>query len=210
LFGVLVALSQMGVSLGPLLAGLGVAGFIVGFALQETLSNFASGVMILFYEPFDVGDAVEAGGVLGKVSHMSLVSTTILTFDNQTLIVPNRMIWGNVIKNINTQIQRRVDLTFGISYSDDIPRAEALLMEIVKAHPKVLPDPEPVVRLHELGDSSVNFVVRPWVLTTDYWDVYWDVTRTVKMRFDEVGISIPFPQRDVHLYTERPAETADA
>jgi small conductance mechanosensitive channel len=208
LVGVLVALAQLGFSLGPLLAGLGVAGFIVGFALQETLANFASGVMILFYQPFDVGDAVEAGGVLGTVSHMSLVSTTILTFDNQTLIVPNRKIWGDVIKNINTQNRRRVDLKFGISYRDDIPRAEAVLMEVVKAHPKVLANPEPVVRLHELGDSSVNFVVRPWVMTVDYWDVYWDVTRTVKMRFDGEGISIPFPQRDVHLYTERPEGSA--
>jgi small conductance mechanosensitive channel len=202
ILGVLVALSQLGLSLGPLLAGLGLAGFIVGFALQETLSNFASGVMILFYQPFDVGDAVEAGGVLGTVSHMSIVSTTILTFDNQTLIVPNRKIWGDVIKNINTQNRRRVDLTFGISYRDDIPRAEAVLMEIVKAHPKVLENPEPVVRLHQLADSSVNFIVRPWVMTADYWEVYWDVTRTVKMRFDQEGISIPFPQRDVHVYQE--------
>ncbi|MDH5627778.1 MAG: mechanosensitive ion channel family protein, partial [Candidatus Krumholzibacteria bacterium] len=197
-----------GVSLSPLLAGLGVAGFIVGFALQDTLANFASGVMILFYKPFDKGDAVEAGGVTGVVSHMSLVSTTILTFDNQTIIVPNSKIWGDVIKNINTQDRRRVDLKFGISYSDDIPRAEAVLMEIVKAHPNVLETPEPVVRLHELGDSSVNFVVRPWVVTTDYWEVYWDLTRTVKMRFDKEGISIPFPQRDVHLYTEGPGAGA--
>ncbi|MDH4036233.1 MAG: mechanosensitive ion channel family protein [Candidatus Krumholzibacteria bacterium] len=208
LFGILVALSQFGVSLSPLLAGLGVAGFIVGFALQDTLANFASGVMILFYKPFDKGDAVEAGGVTGVVSHMSLVSTTILTFDNQTIIVPNSKIWGDVIKNINTQDRRRVDLKFGISYSDDIPRAEAVLMEIVKAHPNVLETPEPVVRLHELGDSSVNFVVRPWVVTTDYWEVYWDLTRTVKMRFDKEGISIPFPQRDVHLYTEGPGAGA--
>jgi len=198
--GVLVALSQLGISLGPLLAGLGIAGFVVGFALQDTLSNFASGLMILFYRPFDVGDVVEAGGVFGKVSHMSLVNTTILTFDNQTLIIPNSKIWGDVIKNLNSQTERRVDMLFGIGYGDDVPKAEQVLTDIVHGHDKVLDDPAPVIRLHELGESSVNFVVRPWVKTEDYWDVYWDVTRAVKMRFDAEGITIPFPQRDVHVY----------
>jgi small conductance mechanosensitive channel len=202
LFGILVALSQIGVSLGPLLAGLGVVGFIVGFALQETLSNFAAGMMILFYRPFDVGDTVEAAGVKGKVSDMSLVSTTILTFDNQTLIVPNGKIWGDVIRNVTAQENRRVDMVFGISYTDDIPKAESILESILDQHDKVLDDPERTVKVHELGDSSVNFVVRPWVLTDDYWDVYWDITREVKMRFDKEGVSIPFPQRDVHLYRQ--------
>ncbi len=204
LFGFLVALSQIGISLGPLLAGLGVAGFIVGFALQDLLSNFASGLMILFYRPFDVGDLVEAGGVFGKVSRMTLVSTTFLTLDHQTLVVPNKKIWGDVIKNVTAQKIRRVDLTFGIGYGDDIPLAEKILEAILEEHPKVLDDPEPVVKLHNLGDSSVDFVARPWVATDDYWDVYWDVTREVKMRFDREGISIPFPQHDVHLYQESP------
>jgi len=203
LFGVLVALSQLGISLAPLLAGLGVAGFIVGFALQDSLSNFASGLMILFYRPYDVGDMVDIGGVFGKVHKMSLVSTTILTIDNQKLVVPNKKIWGDVIKNVTAQDVRRVDLVFGISYSDEIPKAEAVLEDILKQHDKVLDDPEPVVRLHNLGDSSVDFVVRPWVRKEDYWDVYWDVTRAVKMRFDEEGIAIPFPQRDVHIYEEK-------
>jgi small conductance mechanosensitive channel len=201
-FGLLVALSQIGVSMGPLLAGLGVAGFIVGFALQETLANFAAGLMILFYRPYDVGDMVEAATVFGKVHHMSLVSTTILTIDNQTLIVPNGKIWGDVIKNVTAQNVRRVDMKFGISYTDDIPKAEGIMESILEKHDKILDDPEPVVKLHELGESSVNFVVRPWVKTDDYWDVYWDVTREVKMRFDAEGVSIPFPQRDVHLYEE--------
>ncbi len=200
--GILIALSQVGISLGPLLAGLGVVGFVVGFALQDTLSNFASGLMILIYRPFDVGDVIEAGGVFGNVSHMSLVNTTIMTFDNQTIVVPNNKIWGDVIKNVTTQNIRRVDLVFGISYSDDIPKTEQVLQEIVETHDKVLTDPELVIKLHELADSSVNFVVRPWVKTDDYWDVYWDITREVKMRFDKEGISIPFPQRDVHLYNE--------
>jgi small conductance mechanosensitive channel len=204
--GLLLALSQVGVSLGPLLAGLGIAGFIIGFALQDTLSNFAAGMMILLYRPYDVGDLIEAaGGVFGKVSKMNLVSTTVLTLDHQTLVVPNSKIWGDVIKNVTAQRVRRVDLVFGISYEDDIPKTEKVLNEILQHHPKVLDDPEPIVRLHNLGDSSVDFVVRPWVATDDYWEVYWDVTREVKMRFDRENISIPFPQRDVHLYEETKA-----
>jgi small conductance mechanosensitive channel len=200
--GVLIALSQVGISLGPLLAGLGVIGFIVGFALQDSLSNFAAGMLILIYRPFDVGDLIEAGGISGKVSHMSLVNTTILTLDNQTIVVPNNKIWGDVVKNVTAQTMRRIDMVFGISYTDDIPKTENVLQEIVDSHDKVLAHPEPVVRLHELADSSVNFIVRPWVKMDDYWDVYWDVTRAVKMRFDEESISIPFPQRDVHMYSQ--------
>ena len=200
--GILIALSQVGISLGPLLAGLGVVGFIVGFALQDSLSNFAAGMMILIYSPFDVGDLIEAGGISGKVSHMSLVNTTILTLDNQTILIPNNKIWGDVIKNVTAQTMRRVDMMFGISYSDDISKTERVLKELIDSHEKILTDPEPIVRLHELGDSSVNFVVRPWVKRDDYWEVYWDITRSVKMRFDEEGISIPFPQRDVHVYNE--------
>ncbi|MEE4272012.1 MAG: mechanosensitive ion channel domain-containing protein [Thermoanaerobaculales bacterium] len=206
IFGLLVALSQVGFQVAPLLAGLGVAGFIVGFALQDTLGNFASGVMILLYRPYDVGDLVEAAGVCGTVKDMSLVSTTILTLDNQTLIIPNSKIWGDVIKNITAQTQRRVDLVFGIGYSDDIEHAERILNEIVAADDRVLSDPPPNIRLHNLGESSVDFIVRPWVATGDYWDVYWDITRKVKMRFDAEGISIPFPQRDVHVIQESEGE----
>ena len=202
LIGLLIALAQMGVSVGPLLAGLGVAGFVIGFALQDTLGNFASGMMILLYRPFDVDDVVEIGGVFGTVRSMNMVNTTLLTFDNQTLILPNSKIWQEVIKNVTAQSKRRVDLVFGISYSDDIPRAEKILSSILAEHDLILKDPEPVVRLHELADSSVNFVVRPWVKTDDYWDVYWDVTREVKLRFDREGVSIPFPQQDVHVHSE--------
>lgn len=146
---------------------------------------------------------VDVGGVFGKVDRMSLVSTTVLTIDNQTLVVPNNKIWGDVIKNVTAQDKRRVDMVFGISYTDDIPRTEQVLAGILEQHDKVLDDPEPVVRLHTLGESSVDFVVRPWVAVDDYWEVYWDVTRAVKMRFDEEEISIPFPQRDVHIYEEQ-------
>jgi len=200
--GLLVALSQLGFSMGPILAGLGIVGFIIGFALQETLGNFAAGAMILIYRPYDVGDMIEAAGAFGKVSAMSMVSTTILTIDNQTLIIPNGKIWGDVIKNVTGQTMRRVDMVFGVSYTDDIPHTEKVLAAIVEEHPKVLDDPEPVIKLHTLGESSVDFIVRPWVKTDDYWDVYWDVTREVKMRFDKEGIRIPFPQRDVHFYEE--------
>lgn len=206
--GILVALSQLGVQIGPLLAGLGVVGFIVGFALQDTLSNFASGMMILVYRPFDVGNVIEAGGVFGKVQQMSLVSTTIMTPDNQKLVVPNNKIWGGVIRNVTAPASRRVDMTFGIGYGDDIAHAERVLSDIIENHPLVLKDPEPVIKVHTLGESSVDFVVRPWVRTADYWDVYWDITRTVKERFDSEAISIPFPQRDVHLYQENPAASS--
>lgn len=198
--GLLIALSQLGFELGPLLAGFGIAGVIIGFALQDTLSNFASGMMILIYRPFDVGDLINAAGVTGRVSHMSLVSTTIKTLDNQRLIVPNNKIWGDTINNITAEQQRRVDMTFGIGYSDNIEHAETILKSIVEQHPKVHAQPEPIVKLHTLGESSVDFVVRPWVKPDDYWEVYWDITRAVKMRFDAEGISIPFPQRDVHIY----------
>jgi small conductance mechanosensitive channel len=208
LAGVLVALSQLGISVGPLLAGFGVAGFILGFALQETLSNFASEMMILIYRPFDVGDILEAGGVYGRVNRMSLVNTTFLTLDNQTLIVPNNKIWGDIIKNVTAQDIRRVDMIFGVSYSDDIPKTERILREIVTSSEKVLSDPEPMIHLHELGDSSVNFVVRPWAKTEDYWDVYWEIHRKVKMGFDQHDISIPFPQRDVHLIKENVPDTS--
>ncbi len=203
IFGILIAISQLGISLGPLLAGIGIAGFIIGFALQDSLSNFASGILILLYRPFDVGDTVEAGGVRGTVSHMSLVSTTFMTFDNQKLVVPNKMIWGSVITNVTAQRTRRIDLMFGISYGDDIDKAEAVLHEIVDAHDAVLDDPKPLIKVHELGDSSVNIIVRPWVKTDDYWDTYWDLTKAVKQRFDKEGISIPFPQRDVHVYEQK-------
>lgn len=202
ILGLLIALSQMGVSLGPLLAGFGIIGFVIGFALQDSLANFAAGFMILIYRPYDVGDIIESGGMLGRVDKMSFVNTTIITFDNQNIIIPNSKIWNDVIKNVTSQTHRRVDMIFGIAYSDDIEKAEAVLLQILENHHKVLDEPEPVVRLHELGESSVNFIVRPWVLKEDYWDVYWDVTRTVKLKFDEVGLSIPFPQRDIHLYPQ--------
>ncbi|ELI1597080.1 mechanosensitive ion channel [Vibrio alginolyticus] len=198
--GIMVGLSQLGLNLAPILTGFGIAGVIIGFALQDTLSNFAAGMMLLIYRPFDVGDFVYAGGVDGKVSHMSLVNTTIRTFDNQIIIVPNSKIWGDVIKNVTHERIRRVDMVFGIGYADDLLKAESVLSDIITSHPSVLRTPEPMIKVHTLNTSSVDFIVRPWVKTDDYWDVYWDVTKEVKLRFDREGISIPFPQQDVHLH----------
>ncbi|AUI86554.1 mechanosensitive ion channel protein MscS [Vibrio azureus] len=204
--GIMVGLSQIGLNLAPILTGFGIAGVIIGFALQDTLSNFAAGMMLLIYRPFDVGDFVYAGGVDGKVSHMSLVNTTIRTFDNQIIILPNSKIWGDVIKNVTHERIRRVDMVFGIGYADDLLKAEQVLNDIVTSHPSVLRTPEPNIKVHTLNTSSVDFIVRPWVKTDDYWDVYWDVTKEVKLRFDREGISIPFPQQDVHLHMVEKAQ----
>ena len=197
--GYMVILTQLGVQVAPLLAGLGIAGFVVGFAMQSTLSNFAAGGMILGNQPFDVGDEIEVAGVLGTVKRMSLISTTILTPDNQTLIIPNSTVWGGVIRNRTAQPIRRVDLTFSIGYGDDVEKAERVLRELVAGHESVLKDPAPIIRLNQLGDSSVIFVVRAWTARDKYWDVYWDLTRSVKLRFDAEGITIPFPQRELHV-----------
>ncbi|WP_261837054.1 mechanosensitive ion channel family protein [Vibrio ishigakensis] len=197
--GLLIGLSQLGINLGPLLTGFGVAGVIIGFALQDTLSNFASGLMILIYRPFDVKDLVQVAGIQGTVSHMSLVSTTIRTLDNQTLVIPNNKIWGDVINNMTAERVRRVDMVFGIAYEDDFDYAKKIAMDVLEANDMVLKKPEPNVRVHTLNESSVDLIVRPWVKTDDYWDTYWDVTEEIKRQFDAKGITIPFPQRDVHL-----------
>ena len=197
--GLIFGLSALEINIGPLLALIGAAGFVVAFALQNTLSNFASGIMIMLYKPFDVGNFVDVAGVMGVVRSMNLVTTTITTADNQIMVVPNNSIWGNIIINITGSKQRRVDLVFGIGYSDDMDHARQVLEDIVDKHPLVLKTPEPNIKVHELAESSVNFICRPWVKTDDYWDVYWDLTRIVKERFDAEGISFPFPQRDVHL-----------
>lgn len=198
--GLIVALNVMGVPMGPFLAAIGAAGLVVGLALQGTLSNFASGIMILIYRPYDIGDVVSVGGVTGKVSSMTLVSTTLLSGDNQTITVPNNSVWGGVITNITGNETRRVDMVFGIGYDDDIAHAQGVLEDIVNAHPLVLSDPAPTIRVSELADSSVNFVCRPWCKTGDYWTVLFDVTTEVKKRFDAESISIPYPQQDVHMH----------
>jgi len=208
--GLIVLLRQFGVQLGPMLAGLGIAGFVLGFALQDTLSNFAAGGMILAYHPFDVGDLVEAGGATGIVKHMSLVSTTILTADNQTLIVPNKKMWGDVIRNITSQDTRRVDMAFAVGHENDVPAVERLLQEIVAADARVLKRPPPVIKLDQLAEGSIKFIVRVWTSQADYWDVYWDVTRAVKLRFDEEGIKFPQREMTVNMMGGRPGAPGQA
>ncbi|MEM1084379.1 MAG: mechanosensitive ion channel family protein [Verrucomicrobiota bacterium] len=198
--GLIIALGTVGVNVGAALALIGGGAFILAFALQDTLGNFANGVMLLVYRPFDVGDAVEVGGVTGKVESVSLVNTTILTFDNKKVIVPNKSVWGQVITNITGMPTRRVDMTFGIGYDDDTDQARAILEKVVNEHELALKDPAPQVILTELADSSVNFACRPWAKTGDYWTVFTEVTDRVKKEFDAVGISIPYPQQDVHLH----------
>ncbi len=202
IIGLMVALSQLGIEIAPLLAGMGIMGFVIGFALQDTLSNFASGLMILIYRPFDIGNFVDVAGISGEVKQMNLVSTTILTVDRKRMIIPNSKIWGDIITNVTAESVRRVDFVFGIGYGDSISAAEEILRDIVTQHELILNTPEAVIKVHTLGESSVDFVVRPWVKSIDYWEVYWDITRQVKERFDAGGISIPYPQRDVHVKHE--------
>ena len=208
--GIVWALSALEVSIGPLVAVIGAAGFVVAFALQDSLGNFASGLMILGFKPYDIGDIVEAGGVSGQVTSMNLVSTSIKTFDNKQMVVPNNKVWHDVITNATAATTRRVDLEFGVGYTDDVDLAQSILAEIVNDHPLTLAEPAPVIKVHSLGDSSVNIICRPWVNTSDYWTVYWDMTDTAKKRFDDAGISIPFPQRDVHLYTHTPQPSQES
>ena len=188
--GFFLALSQIGVNVTALLAGLGIVGFILGFALQETLGNFAAGAMILLYQPFDVGDVIEAAGVTGTVDRMNLVSTTILTFDNQTLIIPNSRIWGDVIRNSTAMDRRRVDLSFPLALDVNVEEAEALFDAMCRAHPAVLDDPAPAIRVSEITGAGVLFVVRPWVRTADYWSTFWDLNREAQVRLAEAGIQI--------------------
>lgn len=198
-FGLMIVLSGLGIDISPVFALVGGASFIMAFAFQDTLGNLASGLMIMINRPFDEGDYVDIGGVAGTVKAVSIVATTVTTPDNQVIVIPNKNVWGNVITNVTTSPTRRVDLVFGIGYDDDIETAQRVLEEVVAAHPAVLKDPAPVIRVSALNASSVDFIVRPWSKTADYWTVYWDLTRQVKEAFDAAGVSIPFPQQDLHI-----------
>ncbi len=199
-FVFIAALDQLGVETASFIAIIGAAGLAVGFALQGSLSNFASGVMLIMFRPFKAGDFVEAGGTAGVVDAIRIFNTILKTPDNKTVIVPNSGITGGNIVNYSAQETRRVDMVFGIGYGDDIKKAKEILHKILDDDPRILKDPAPVVVVGELADSSVNFNVRPWVKTADYWGVYGDVHERVKLTFDEQNISIPFPQQDVHMH----------
>ena len=197
---ILTALGQLGVDTTSFLAVIGAAGLAVGLALKDSLSNFASGVMIIMFRPFKVGDLINAGGVTGVVEEISIFNTVLKTGDNQTLIVPNGAITSGTITNVNAKPTRRVDLIVGIGYEDDIKKAKEVLTNIVSSNEKVLVEEGITVAVSELADSSVNFVVRAWVKTPDYWDVKFALTENIKLTFDKEGISIPYPQQDVHHY----------
>jgi len=199
---VIAAVGQLGINTTSFLTIVGAAGLAIGLALKDSLSNFASGVMLILFRPFRVGDVVNVGGVLGKADKITIFNTILNTPDNQRMIVPNSAVTSNIITNVTANDTRRVDLVMGIGYDDDIPKAKELMTRIVGEDDRILSDPAPTIAVSELADSSVNFVVRPWVKTEDYWSVYFDLTEKIKMAFDEAGISIPFPQRDVHLFTE--------
>ena len=199
LFVAIAALSQLGVDTTSLVALLGAAGLAIGLSLQGSLGNLAAGIMIIIFKPMKKGDFVEAGGAMGTVDNINIFTTTMTTPDNKEIIVPNGSIISGVITNFSARPTRRVDMVFGVSYDDDLKKARAILEEIINADSRVLAEPAPMVMVGELADSSVNFLVRPWVNASDYWPLLWDTTETVKLRFDEAGISIPFPQMDVHI-----------
>ncbi len=204
-FGLMIVLSALGIDISPVFALIGGASFILAFAFQDTLGNLAAGLMIMINRPFDEGDFVDIGGTAGTVKSVSVVATTVTTPDNQVIVIPNSKVWGNIITNVTSSPTRRVDLTFGIGYDDSIETAQKVLEDVVSAHPLVMKEPAPVIRVNELADSSVNFVVRPWVRGGDYWTVYWDLTRQVKEAFDAAGVSIPYPQQDLHIKAEKSA-----
>jgi small conductance mechanosensitive channel len=191
---------MLGVQMTSFIAILGAAGLAVGLALQGSLANFAGGVLLLLFKPFKVGDFIEAQGFSGSVNAIQVFNTVLKTPDNKTIIIPNGNLSNGAITNFTAEKNRRVDWTFGIGYSDDIKKAKEILVQLIKSDPRILDEPEAMVALSELGDSSVNFVVRAWVKLEDFWGVYFDIQEKVKLTFDEQGISIPFPQRDVHVY----------
>jgi small conductance mechanosensitive channel len=206
-FVIVAALDQLGVNTTSLVAIMGAAGLAIGLSLQGSLGNFAAGVMLIVFRPFKKGDFVDISGTSGSVEAIGIFSTTLITPDNRVTIVPNGNIYGNNITNFSAKDTRRVDMTFGCGYDDDIRVVKAELEKIIAEDERVLAEPKPTIELGELGDSSVNFIVRPWVKSSDYWQVMWDTTAKVKLRFDEAGISIPFPQMDVHTYkASEPAE----
>jgi len=196
---IIAALGTLGVNTTSFAAIVGAAGLAVGLALQANFSNFGAGVIILFLRPFKVGDFVEAGGATGVIESIGIFNTTVKTGDNKIIIVPNSNIIGGNIVNYSKEPVRRIDLVIGVGYEDDLKLVKSTLEEILNSHPKVLKDPAPAVALAELADSSVNFNVRPWVKSEDYWGVRSELLETVKTTFDEKGINIPYPQMDVHV-----------
>ncbi len=200
---ILAAIKNLGIDTMSIIAILGAAGLAVGLALQGTFGNIGSGVVLILFRPFEVGNYVAAGGESGTVEAITLFNTTLLTPDNKVILIPNSAIASGNITNFSKKEERRVDFTFGIGYDDDLKKAKTTLREIIDADARILKDPEPFIGVGELGDSSVNFTVRVWVKASDYWGVHFDTIEKVKLTFDEKGISIPYPQMDIHLDQEK-------
>lgn len=200
---ILSVLSTVGIQMTSFVAILGAAGLAVGLSLQGTLQNFAGGVIILTIKPFKIGDFIEAQGFAGTVKAIYIFNTVLNTPDNKRIVIPNGKLSNESVTNYSAEDTRRVDMVFGIGYGDDIKKAKEVLERIVKSDERVLEEPAYSIKVASLGDSSVNFNVRPWVKTDDYWGLYWDFQERVKLEFDKEGISIPFPQRDVHIYNEK-------
>ncbi|MDF1549798.1 MAG: mechanosensitive ion channel [Bacteroidales bacterium] len=199
---IISVMGMVGVEMTSFIAILGAAGLAIGLALSGTLQNFAGGVIILIFRPFKVGDFIEAQGHMGSVKEIQIFSTILLTPDNRTIIIPNSPLSSGSMVNYSAQAQRRVDLKFGIGYNDDIDKTKEVLQGLIKADTRILKEPEPFIAVSELGDSSVNFAVRLWVNTDNYWPVFFEMTENVKKEFDKQKISIPFPQRDVHIFNQ--------
>jgi small conductance mechanosensitive channel len=202
LFVIIAAINHVGVETTSLIAVMGAAGLAVGLALQGSLSNFAAGILIVVFRPYRVGDYVEAGGVTGTIEQVQILTTIMTTPDNKQIIVPNSQIMGGTITNYSANDTRRVDMIVGVSYSDDLDKVRKTIKELMDADERILDEPACLIAVSELADSSVNFVVRPWAKTADYWAVKFDLTEAIKKRFDRENISIPFPQRDVHIQKE--------
>ena len=202
-FFIIAALNKLGIQTTSFVAVIGAAGLAIGFALQGSLSNFAAGVLIIIFKPFKTGDFVETGGTSGVIEEIQIFNTILRSPDNKRIIIPNSKVTGDNIINYTGIDKRRVDLVFGISYDDDIKKAKEILEKIVQEDKRILADPKPVIAVAELADSSVNIVCRPWVKPENYWNVLFDVTEKGKIKLEEGGICIPFPQRDVHLYEEK-------
>ncbi len=199
-FIIIAALGKLGIQTASFVAIIGAAGLAVGLALQGSLANFAAGVLMIIFKPFKVGDYIEGGGMAGTVEEISIFTTHLKSPDNRAIIVPNAKITSDSIVNYSAKEIRRVDLNVGVSYNDDIDKVKSVLWDIIHSDERVLKDPAPTIALFELADSSVNFVVRPWMKSGDYWSFYFEIYEKIKKRFDTEGISIPFPQQDVHLY----------
>ncbi|EPC00961.1 hypothetical protein L861_15500 [Litchfieldella anticariensis FP35 = DSM 16096] len=200
IFVVLAAISRIGIQTASLIAVIGAAGLAVGFALQGSLANFAAGVMVIIFRPYKIGDYVEAGGVAGMIEDVQIFTTELKTADNRKIMVPNGQMMAGAITNYSAHDTRRVDLVVSVGYEDDIDTVRRVLEEVIAEDERVLESPAPNIRMNAMADSSIDWIVRPWVNAVDYWDVYWDLTEKIKRRFDQEGISIPFPQRDVHIY----------